>query len=208
MELRREHVLGQIQIADVVHVAVEIQVAVGHRKAGLLRERDGLRGPGQGGLRAGDDALNHDPVLIREDGGAGGLIHQRPEGAAPDQHLAVLCDDLVIPGEEHVHGLPGPGPDGNPLVIDRHPADGDPLQGDDPQKTPVQGLVPAHAQFLRVGDGALLEHGQQHRGPQPPIEVHVRVPELVLLLIDFHGYLLTRFSMASTTSPSVWSFCH
>ena len=74
----RHPVHGQIIVAGVVHMPVEIDAAIGDKEVGDGIGRRFAQPPGKRQLIAGDNFLNIDVVFLRKDDPAGLIVDQHP----------------------------------------------------------------------------------------------------------------------------------
>jgi hypothetical protein len=74
----RHPVHGQIIVAGVVHMPVEIDAAIGDKEVGDGIGRRFAQPPGKRQLIAGDNFLNIDVMLLRKDDPAGLIVDQHP----------------------------------------------------------------------------------------------------------------------------------
>ena len=119
----RDHVFALVDVADVVHMPVDIGVAVGYGKGALLRSRDASEAGGERNLIARYHTGHINALLLWEDEGAGLGVDQRPEGAAGEKQSTVGREHPVVAGKENMHCLSRPGFKNDGFVIFRQAAD-------------------------------------------------------------------------------------
>ena len=163
----------QVIVPGIVHVAVQVDTAVGHFE-------------GTGGLRllpaessghcefiSGDDFFDVDVVAFRKNKGTGLLIDQHPVGDGFEENASLCVHQSEVSGKVQVHGLPGPGEERDLLVIFRQSVEEGVILRDSPEKSLIECLLTGDPKLDRVRDRGFLKFGKKSGQAQPARTVDV-----------------------------------
>ena len=184
----------QVVVPGIIHVPVEIHIAVGDLER--LRGGDLFRAnaPRHGQLISGHDPLDEDIVALGEDDSPGFGVDQDPEGDGLEQNEPLGVHDAKISGEIQVHGPSRPGEESDFLVVLRQAVDDGAVLRHGPQKSLVQCLLAGNTEVDRVRDRGFLEPCKQCGEAQRAPQVHVRRENLKILSVNRHenSFLLCK----------------